>query len=1311
MNAWLLLAQAALAKDPVVRDIRWEIVPARPGDGPLFLGTAPMRVVAASGPLRLDCPNDVAVERLAVSFQADGTPVALYGPFSVGQDEGRFTVFEAAPLPLRRWLVPDACQAQRLDDDVDPDGLARLEDATPTGEAFSVAMLDEDEAAWVAAGAASRERWLAVRPFGPWMAHVGRRKLGGETVHWAAFDAPPTFHKDLPAGHGWTLRGPLRLALDIVPIGDAPVACVSLDGTPHCAPVAPHEEVRVVAGQLVRERATYEGRPVGHRIAFSWLLDEGEHQLVLGGDALVAQIAGLPVDWRDGTLADPATTETFDPPPPWSLEPPPSTVSVDPVGQTDRTLLTIPSDRTAFAPTEARWLPLDAVLDSGGSWFDATGTAQLWLEPLADAPCVVSWGAAAWSARPRTALQRIRWTGPGPADPALPEVGGCTALIRVVGAQRGDLARAAARYERVAAGRSTTWAPAIGTSTYLWATLPDNHPGRLALDVDMPGRGRLHYEILPLRTERVAPVTDVYGARWTLPVRIPLPPVTGPVTVTPAAPAAFRLTRIAAPDDLERQRAPTVVPPESLLELSRRVADAPDDASRAAALRTRAAALLAADHAHLALDDLGRATEIEAAEGPDQDNARLVLWRDAIRPLAGTDAWAPVDDEWIPGAGPEIEPLVRAAAVGNLLDVARAYAHSARPADARVWWRRALLAGQTPSSDDRHRMYLDLARVPGEMDGSWTWPLRALSSWESVHAGGGERVRAVRERWPDVEDPDRQVRRQLFPDKWSDDVVLRFREGWDLALPPSAVPRSWEARCRLRRALEGAGTCTFELTDAAGQRLALFPADPWGRPTRIDVPSTSDRLYLHVTPSWAVDAEIRAMDLVTAGDLARRAWDVPAGRTLRFELLAPTVLRLETWDHASGGNDLSVRVQGGPALASGALHTRASWLLPIDAVGPVVVEVTPTRDTRIDPAFRTAAARSVEPTVDRHILASGEELVSVLGFDPDAAADPLVVPAGRPTGNPPLTVFAGVSAGTVEGDPAAAEGRLAGSVRVQEEVGLASRPGEPPIWVAARGWHEVAPPGSTFGADGGLDWRVHRYSTRWWWRGDAGIARGTLHDGNALTVANGRIGTTVEKFLWPRWDFVARLDGFVRGVVNDVPAEGVDLSGGYALWDQYDNDHPAGLAGRLEARWQPGPWVRVAPDVGLVTNAPGSPFLERWSFGVTGAYAIPSVVADAGVHVLHWEADDHRDEGRWDPVADLGLTATPWPHGVLALQFTGDLRVGLIDGDVTALAGLRLFGSSDRGLDDVRPSDLPWRAVQDWAQDRAAARTWLKEGE
>jgi hypothetical protein len=149
----------------------------------------------------------------------------------------------------------------------------------------------------------------------------------------------------------------------------------------------------------------------------------------------------------------------------------------------------------------------------------------------------------------------------------------------------------------------------------------------------------------------------------------------------------------------------------------------------------------------------------------------------------------------------------------------------------------------------------------------------------------------------------------------------------------------------------------------------------------------------------------------------------------------------------------------------------------------------------------------------------------------------------------------------------------------------------------------------------------------------------------------------------------------------------------------------------FEGRWQPGPWTRVSADLGAWTNAPGSPFLERWHVGAAGGFALPGAVADVGLDLIRWVDDDNRNSGRFDPVAAAGLSGTPWPHGALAAHFYGDLRVSLRDGDVTALAGLRLYGSSDRGLDDVRPSDLSWRGIHDWAQDRAAARSWLEEGE
>ncbi len=1306
---WVILSTAQ-ATDPVVHEVRWESLRAEEGDEVLFLGDAPYRVIAATSPVRLRCPNDLEPERLAITFVADGQPAALRGPFSVGHGDGPYRTFEHAP-GLRRWLVPADCTAQRISDDVDSDGLARLEQRTEQGVAFDRSEIDPLASVWIATGGDSLDRWLAARPFGPWYAHLGYRATGGETVHWAPFSGDPARQKHLLAGDAWSHHGPLRLDLSIRALGTDDVACVTLDGTPHCAAAVPEEDIRVSAGALVREAATFEGAPVSQRIDFRWLLDSGEHTIVLGVDALVELTAGLPVDFRDGTQHAPVATETLDPPSPWTLEQTQPTTPIDPVGTTDRTLLSIPSDRTAFGVNEARWLPLSGVRDSAGAWVDRTGTMQLWLEPEGDAPCTVAWGQSHWTAFPTSTVHRFRWTGPNFADTALPEVWGCTARVRVVGALHGDSAASAARYERLAPGLSATWVPPTDDQTYLWLATPEGHHGSLTFDVDMVGRGRDRYEVLPLSANVPRPVTDSSGRKWSVPVRIPLPVVTGPITVTSTSLIAVRMTGTAPADATEvlATRAPPSM--ERISALSRRVADATTTASRASALRVRADALHAAGHPALALEDLARAVELTGEE-EDVQYARIALWQDGARALGGRDAWAPVEEIWVPGSGPDAEPPARAAAAGDNLAVARLFAASARPESARPWWRRAILGGQTPTFADRQRMYLDVARVADEVDSTWTWPLRSLSSWESVHLARGPKVRATREVWPDPADPDDALRRELFPDVWPLEAVVQLKEGWDLALPPSTMPRSWEARCRVRRALEGVDACQFELTDESGKRRAQFSADPWGVPTRIDAPASSERLYLHVAPAWAVEAEIRATDLVGKADLARRAWTVPAGTDLTFEVLAPTVVRLDSWDAKSGGNVLTLTVNGGPALTSPPQPTRGRWILPIDAVGPISVTVRPQADTRIDLAFRMPAARSVEPASDRKLLAHHDDIVILPFGDLDAEPPgPPPLPLARPTARTPLTVTAGATAGTPDGDVGAADGNALRSVLLHQDVGITTHPGDAPVWAALAGWHETSPPGSVFGADGGFDWRIHRYSTRWWLRGDVGFARGQLHDGIALSVADARLGTTVEKFVSPRIAWVARLDGFARGVVNQVPATGVDLSGGYALWNTYLNDHPAGLLIVAEGRYQPGPWTRATARVSATSNAPGDQLLERWTAGGSAAFGIPAVVGEAGFHLVRWVSDNDRLDGRWDPLLSASIAGTPWFHGALGSQLYGDVTVGLLDGDLTALTGLRFFASGDRALDDVRPSDLSYKYIHAWGQDGAAERSWRKESQ
>ncbi len=1313
MIAWC--AALAWSAEPVLREARWQPVTPQSSDGPITVGGRSYHL-ARTGPddaVRIRCPRDELPERLAVSQAADGTTVLVRGPFSSpASTTDRWASFAPSALPFRDWLVPDGCDLQRNPARLDPDGLARHEYHTDEGEPFATDGLLPDHAGWIALGADPNDRWLALRPPGPWNADLGTLPGIGEATSYDPWGNGPQSVRHVDGGTTWTIRGPLALELTMWGLGDAETTCIELDDTRHCTPTGPHTRTVVNQGVIERAHGSFEGAAVMAPITFNVLLADGEHALTAGSRALVNLSAHDPVTFRDGVEWDPSGTEVYAPAVADEEEEPiTAPAAAEPLGNPPSTLLALPTDRTRFAETEARWLPMDVAERAGGRWVAPDGTWQVWLDAGADTVCTLTIGDRSWHAIPRSAIHRFRWTGPGPIDMAeFPSVDGCQAYLRVVGAQAGHDARSASKYDTATPTRSLTWTPRVGEDATLSIAFPQGHDGNLAIDLDMLGRGRERYEFIPLGTVQT-PIRDSAGRQWSNPLRIPLGTISGPTTALPDQTVALRLTQVYVPgadEAAEAERVAQTVPqPGDLVALSRAIANAPDAASRADALRRRARALLALDQNALALEDWNRAARLEPADGANLDAAQLVLWFAQAQSTIGTDAWAPVEDEWVP-EGVDVRYAAQRAHDGDYLAVARILDTVGNPAAARGWWRKAVLSGQIPDVWDRIAMYQDLARAPKEIDEPWTWPIKVLSTWEPLHHASGP-VRHAREAWPARDD--RVIRRSLYPDAWPADQVLALDDGWDLALPPSETSRSYPVRCRVRRAYQDLDACEFEVTDPQGRVVARLGADPWGKPHTLEVPPLATRSYLHVRPSWAVDAEILAPDLIASADTGRGAWRVPAAGRMTFDVLAPTVLRISTWDVASTTNELTVTVPGlDPTTIE--MAARDQVLVPVDGRGSVTVGIQPARATRIDVDVRVADDDSVEPRSDRRLLGTGTELTAIAfpfaDLDGGApAVAPPDLPTARPPDSPPLTGIVTLGVGTVEGDPAPADGDPFRLVHWLQEIRLASRPMTAPVWIEAAGIHETSPTGSVFTGEAGTDIRWLRSRHRLWTALDASLSSGKAIDGTPLTVARGELDFTEETFVAPRWQVLGRFGGFARGVVNDVPAGGVDLSGGYPLWNFTANDHPVGLRLGGEGRYVPGPFTRVAATADLVSNAHLSyDPLDRARVGVYGFAGLPGLTGRAGFDLTYEVDDDDRANDRLRPGFDLEGRATIWPTGWLGGQAFVRFDADLGDGDFALFGGIRAFGNRDRAMDDLRPLSAPFKYLHDWGQDAAAERTW-----
>src|SRR5690606_15560887 len=112
-------------------------------------------------------------------------------------------------------------------------------------------------------------------------------------------------------------------------------------------------------------------------------------------------------------------------------------------------------------------------------------------------------------------------------------------------------------------------------------------------------------------------------------------------------------------------------------------------------------------------------------------------------------------------------------------------------------------------------------------------------------------------------------------------------------------------------------------------------------------------------PDDGVRAEVRVpREVAVRRD--RTAWWVNGGAAASFDVLGPTVLRLETWRPRGGDARLTVTLRGarGTSTHEATVGPEGDVRLPVDAVGPVEVTVRPSAGLWLVPSLRVPRGES-----------------------------------------------------------------------------------------------------------------------------------------------------------------------------------------------------------------------------------------------------------------------------------------------------------------------------------------------------------------
>ncbi len=1275
LGVWLGVALGAPPPPPVVQTPRWEPLPATPDDR-----TTTSRLVQLWGDelLRAQCGARDVPRRRAV---LDGALVD--GPFSVPVRDESGWVFPPAPRGMDTWLVsPPGCALYRLSETITAEGAARLELGRSLDEVVTDVIasgaLTETERAWLLDGDDRAARWATLRPPGP--------HPPGWTS-WRADTTDATF----------TIRGPRRLVVS-ARWQDTPQAlCLVVGEARACQTRATDERVALRDGSLTRE-PTREP-PEGETALWRVLLPEGTHEVRVEGRANVELTGTWPLLYAVDT-GEIASERVLIAP------------SGEDVERAVRAPDGAPQDLLLFGPTnlptrveDVRWIPLTSPDLQRAIRVDAPGVMTLHLTAEENARCTVRFGDdAPWRATPEDAVQRFLWTGDGAPDD-WPEVEGCAARARVTGLDGALDAWSASRWWWVEPGGALTW-ETPGSEARIWVRHPESRQAPYRLRVRHPSGRVDHWTLSP----RDAPADrwTARGGPWLPGVSIPLEPGDEQVEVWAEAPVVARLTALAPPasdpsdpsdpSDTPRDAAPELTPtppPADLRALSRAIATATSDATRASALLARAAALEALGDDRLAWIDWERAVLLRPGEAEDNPITDRLQQRTATL-LFGEKRWVPADPVWVPiGAS---EGAEAAAARGDWIGVAVRLRRDGL--DPRPWWRQAPIAGQILTAEQRIAAFSDLVShtPPANVEHPWLWPLRYASGWERVHQVRGGVSRAVR--WPDAppDGPD------LFPEAWAREEIERLFAGYEVQIP-SAGGRTLQVRCLATRVEAPPDGCLFKARDPSGRVLAETRADPWGAAATLRVPEDARTVYVGVSPSGGVDAQVKRPEGL-ARERLRDAWSVAPGGSVRFDVLGPTVIRLETWRTQGADAEVEVIARGGGGVAATTRRVAgaADVLLPIPLEGPVSVQVRTSHQVWVVPSLRVPRAGSRQPLADHRWIAAGLATVPPSRRAPPAEAPtPWVPPTGRPVRRPPMTVYLRTSVGTADADDAQPEPSLFPSLRGGQILGLASRPTRLPLWVDARLRGDLSRSGSLFSAGAQVEWLAHRGTFNLWLLGAGEWIRGDTTEAQ-MASARGRLRVQLDTWPWRRWQLITRLQADLYGVVDgawDRYTYGTDM---VRLWSQHKDQHPFGATWSGRARHRMLPWLDATMGTWLGSNAHARPLLEVWGTEVFLEGGRPGVWLRGGAELEHRFSDDDRRFGFWSPSAFARAAITAWPDRDLALQIGASGRYRFHFQDFEAMIEVRLYASRDRGLMDVAPSQLAESHLPEWFHEAAAER-------
>ncbi len=1320
----------------------FEIVWARVDLGARSLGRGADREVLvgswAGGALRLRCPAGVEPARAAILRAEDGLAGRVDGPFGRATRDGAWWVFPAAP-DFGRWLLlAPGCAVEARSERASSAGLARLEHGVDRSELrrriSELSPFEPHEQAWLDASTDEDwgDRYRALRPAGPHDrgaavlppsqggASLRRRAPGREDVEpwWVA--APRL---------DWAVQGPRRLRVLARPLGQGSV-CLEIDGQQDCREADPASGATLIDGKLTASTWTEDGLDVGPELAWQVALPPGAHRVELTGSAL----GRVEATWT-GEFGDPAPAAKVALLPPLEDPPEPS----DPLpglapSEGAPAPLLLWSWSGAESPSGAttlRWRPASTLSDSGraaGEWLDEDGRLQFWLPEEVDGACVLHLpGGVAFASVGEGGLHRFLRVGAGDVD-APPRFEGCDPLVRVRAAPDVPGESLLVRHHLPAGGRAS-WDLGDLPRALVLLSAPTDDPLRASLDVvDREGRSERWTVVaapaLPSGEELDRPPLRAArgGGAWTRPLALRLPEGARSATVWAGSALAVKVRGIELPpvpgaalaiDGPPPAPAPRT--PEAALAAVRaassRLAAAAGDEARGEALRERAEALVDLGAIGPAWRDLAWSDALGIA-GAEDEGSLPERVRRARAEAARWGDWAPDGSSFVPIAlDGAWEELARRAGGGDPLAVAvelsaQLDAGAVGP-DPRPWWRAALRGGQILTGRQRLQAFVDAVRAGAGDAASASSPdwieLRAPTRWRTIELVRGS-ARAVSAAWPSP--PPDPVDQALFGEEWPEDQRRALGGGWEIELPPASDPLPLPVRCRDTRVSGEVEACRFAVLDGRGHRIAESRAEPWGEPTRVDVPAHAGPVWLVVSPDEGVAAEALLPPAAPGEGGRRRVWSLRPGGSARVEVLGPTVLRLDVL--ASGSARLAARTPAGSfdlVLGAGP----GSLLVPVPSPGPVVVELVASAPVLFAPYLRELGGSALPPSGDAPLLRGIAARLAGAGAAEAPSLPslpPIPVPAARPSREHPGTVQLDVafSTGEVQRDEV-----LVGTRWRPRWTGggtVAARPFRAPVWFEA-GARAVLAPEQGWAALGGgaVEARLGRGPLRGRVGADAELGVGSLGGGLAGVVRGSGFGR-LDGFLAPSWQVLGQVRVRARGLLAGHEPAGSRWGEPAAFWSRFQSDHPVQIEPSAALRWMPGPWWRFELRGALVSNSAPDPMpLDGGNVEVGARWLRPGGWIEAAVGVDARAADAHRAVGYASPSIGVGTRWWLWPRLGLGLSIWAEVVGRPVEASVVGQLGLSVSLSRDRGLEDVRPGLRGGAHAADWFRDRSANRT------